>query len=125
MNFDDKYTKESEEAFQKHLKEVRSIPPETYKIIEENLIIVVAQVEKLKSIPNKSPEDLLLLAKFETRVKDITQKLNDIKLILDVSIYRHSLAYFENVKKLAKEGDKEAEKIYNELKIYVEKFDPN
>ena len=61
----------------------------------------------------------------EVKLKEFVQKLGDMKLILGVSLYRQSLAYYEHVKKLAKEGNKEAERIYNDLKIHVEKFDLN
>jgi len=125
MNFDDKYTKDSEETFQKYLKEVRSFTPENYKIIEENLIIITEYVERIRNIPDKSPEDLEQIISLEVQLKGFVQKIDDMKLILSVSLYRQSLAYYEHVKKLAKEGNKEAEKIYNDLRIHVEKFDPN
>lgn len=66
---------------------------------------------KLKGLVN----DLLVLK----------TQIEDMQLILGESIYRQSLAYFENVKRLAKEGDKKAEEIYNDLKQYFEKFDSN
>ncbi len=66
---------------------------------------------KLKGLVN----DLLVLK----------TQIEDMQLILGESIYRQFLAYFENVKRLAKEGDKKAEEIYNDLKQYFEKFDSN
>jgi len=48
-----------------------------------------------------------------------------MELNLGESLNRKSIAYYEYVKKLAKEGDKEAEKIYLDLKTYYEKFDCN
>lgn len=125
MNFDDKYTKESEETFQKYLKEVRSIPPEAFKEIKKSQLVILEFLEKLKNKPDKSQEDFDLIAQLHEGLKELLQKMEDIKLILDISLYRQSLAFYENVKKLAKEGDKEAERIYNELKIHIEKFDAN
>ncbi len=46
-----------------------------------------------------------------------------MQLILNESILRKSLANFEHVKKLSKEGNEKARKIYDYLKIYFEKFD--
>lgn len=125
MNFDDKFTKEFEEKFQKNLQAIRSIPPDAYQLIEENLKVISEFLEQLRKKPDKTPEDLELLASLQIKMKELFQTFRDMQLILGESLYRKSLAFYEHVKKLAKEGDKEAEKIYNDLKIYVEKFDPN
>lgn len=125
MNFDDKFTKDFEEKFQKNLQAIRSIPPDAYQLIEENLKVISEFLEQLKNQPEKTPEDFELLASFQIKMKELSQTFQDMQLILGESLYRKSLAFYEHVKKLAKEGDKEAEKIYNDLKIYVEKFDPN
>lgn len=125
MNFDDKFTKEFEEKFQKNLQAIRSIPPDAYQLIEENLKVISEFLEQLRKKPDKTPEDLELLASLQIKMKELFQTFQDMQLILGESLYRKSLAFYEHVKKLAKEGDKEAEKIYNDLKIYVEKFDPN
>ncbi len=125
MNFDDKFTKDFEEKFQKNLKAIREIPPEAHQIIEQNLLIVSGFLEDLKNKEDKTPEDFELLASFNLQLKEILQQMEDMKLILGESLYRQSRAYFENVKKLAKEGNKEAERIYNNLKTDFEKFDSN
>lgn len=125
MNFDDKFTKQFEEKFQKNLEAIRSIPPETHQIIEDNLKIIYEFIEKLKSKPDKSPEDFELLASLHIKLKELYQSFEDMKLILGESLYRKSVAFYEHVKKLAKDGDKEAEKVYNNLKTNFEKFDAN
>ncbi|WP_262148578.1 hypothetical protein [Chryseobacterium foetidum] len=125
MNFDDKFSKDFEEQFQKHLQAVRGISPEDFEKIKQNLQIVFKLLEKFKNKPDKTPEDLEQLAAITSRLKPLLQNIEDINLILGESLNRQSIAYYENVKKLAKEGDKEAEKIYLDLKMYFEKFDPN
>jgi len=45
-----------------------------------------------------------------------------MQLILN-KVLRKSLASFQHVKKLSKEGNEKARKIYDYLKIYFEKFD--
>lgn len=125
MNFDDKFTKDFEEQFQKHLQAVRAISPEDFEKIKQNLQIVFKVLEDFKNKPDKTPEDFEQLAAITSRLKPLLQNIEDINLILGESLNRQSIAYYENVKKLAKEGDKEAEKIYLDLKIYFEKFDPN
>lgn len=125
MNFDDKFTKDFEEKFQKHLQAVRAISPKAFEQIKVKLQIVFEFLEDFKNKPNKTPEDFENLAAITSRLKPLLQDFSDMKLVLGESLTRQSTAYFENVKKLAKEGDKEAEKIYLDLKPYFEKFDPN
>lgn len=125
MNFDDKFTKDFEEKFQKHLQAVRGISPEAFDQIKEKLQIVFELLEDFNNKPNKTPEDFKQLADINTRLKPILQDFADMELVLGEILTRQSIAYYENVKKLAKEGDKEAEKIYLDLKLYFEKFDPN
>jgi len=125
MNFDDKFTKDFEEKFQKNLEAIRSITPEAHQRLKESLKVISEFLEQLKNQPDKTPEDFELLASLQIKMKELSQTFQDMQLILSESLYRKSLAFYEHVKKLAKEGDKEAEKIYNDLKIYVEKFDSN
>jgi hypothetical protein len=125
MNFDDKFTKELEEKFEKNLEAIRGMPPEAYQQINESLNVISEFVDTLKNNPEKTSADLELLASLQIKLKLLSATFSDMQLILGESIYRKSLAFYEHVKKLAKEGDKEAEKIYNNLKIHFEKFDVN
>lgn len=125
MNFDDKFTKDFEEKFQKQLQAVRGISPEDFEKIKQNLQIVFELLDDFKNKPNKTPEDFEKVAAISSRLKPLLQNFKDMELILGESLNRQSIAYYENVKKLAKEGDKEAEKIYLDLKTYFEKFDAN
>ncbi len=125
MNYDDKFTKQFEDKFQKNLKLIRSMPPEVLVTVKENLLIIGEAIDEIKANPNKSDEDLRMLKEFKNSICALNQQLEDIHLILSESMYRQSLAYFENVKRLAKAGDKKAEEIYNDLKEYFERFDSN
>lgn len=125
MNFDDPFTRDSEEKFQKNLESVRGASPEAFEKIEQNLRLVFEFLEDLKNKPDKTPQDFDNLKTVSSGLKPLSQKLSDMKLILDESLYRKSKAYYEHVKKLAKEGNKEAEKIYLDLKDDFESFDPN
>ncbi|MDP9956748.1 hypothetical protein J2X97_002407 [Epilithonimonas hungarica] len=125
MNFDDKFTKQFEEKLEKNLKLIRSMPPEVLLTVKENLLNIDSAIEQIKSNPNKSDEDLKILKDLENDLPALKQQIEDMQLILMESLYRKSLVYFENVKRLAKEGNKEAEKIYNDLRIHIEKFDVN
>lgn len=125
MNFDDKFTKESEEKFLKYLKQIRKINPDDLKTAEEQLLSLSDLLNEIQSKPDKTPDDIELLANLGLQLKEISQHLDDIKMILDVTLSRKARAFYENVKKLAKEGDKNAEKIYNDLKEDFEKFDVN
>ncbi|WP_379968675.1 hypothetical protein [Epilithonimonas sp. UC225_85] len=125
MNFDDKFTKEFEEKFQKNLKGIRSMTPEEHQKIKESLEVIYEFAYNLKNKPDKSPEELEMLAGITIKLEKLSQTFRDMQLILGESLYRQSLAFYEHVKKLAKEGNKEAEIVYNDLKIHVEKFDPN
>lgn len=125
MNFDDKFRKDYEEQFQKQLQAIRGIPSEDFEKIKQSLLFVCKVLEDFKNKPNKTPEDFEQLDAIISRLTPLLQNIEDINLILGESLNRQSIAYYENVKKLAKEGNKEAEKIYLDLKNYFEKFDPN
>ena len=49
MNFDDKFTKDFEEKFQKHLQTIRGISPESFEKIKQNLQFVLQFLEDLKT----------------------------------------------------------------------------
>lgn len=125
MNYDDNFTKQFEDKFQKNLKLIRNMPPEVLVTVKENLLILGEAINEIKANPNKSDDDLKMLKEFKNSICALNQQLEDIHLILSESMYRQSLAYFENVKRLAKAGDKKAEEIYNDLKEYFERFDSN
>ncbi|SHK05535.1 hypothetical protein [Epilithonimonas mollis] len=107
------------------MKQVRKINPDDLKTAEEQLLSLSDLLNEIKSKPDKTPDDIELLANLGLQLKEISQHLDDIKMILDVTLSRKARAFYENVKKLAKEGDKNAEKIYNDLKEDFEKFDVN
>ena len=125
MNYDDKFTKQFEDKFQKNLELIRSMPPEVLVTVKENLLIIGEAIDEIKANPNKSDEDMEMLKTLKNDLLTLKTQIEDMQLILGESIYRQSLAYFENVKRLAKEGDKKAEEIYNDLKQHFEKFDSN
>ena len=125
MNYDDKFTREFEEKFQKSLKKIRNFSREDRQKMEEDIKMLNNFVEELIDKPDKSPDEIELLAKLQLELPKLIQILEDHQLILDESLYRKSRAQYEYLKKLAKEGNKEAEKLYLELKPYVEKFDVN
>ena len=125
MNYDDNFTKQFEDKFQKNLKLIRNMPPEVLVTVKENLLIIGEAINEIKANPNKSDEDLKMLKEFKNSICALNQQLEDMHLILSESMYRQSLDYFENVKRLAKSGDKKAEEIYNDLKGYFERFDSN
>ena len=125
MNFDDEFTRDFEEKFQKNLAQIRKIGEKEMLIIKENISIVSEFLEDFKKMPEKSPEDIEFAAKITIDFLALTQKLEDAKLILDESLNRKARAYFEHVKKLALEGNEEAKKIYDDLKIHFNRFDVN
>ena len=125
MNFDDEFTRDFEEKFQKNLAQIRKIGEKEMLIIKENISIVSEFLEDFKKMPEKSPEDIEFAAKITIDFLALTQKLEDAKLILDESLNRKARAYFEHVKKLALEGNEEAKKIYDDLKIHFNRFDAN
>jgi len=53
MNFDDKFTKDFEEKFQKNLQTIRGISPESFEMIKQNLQIVFEFLEDFKNKPDK------------------------------------------------------------------------
>ena len=110
MNFDDQYTKGFEETFQKYLKEIRSMKPENFEKIKEAFATVSKIVSEYEDMPEKSPEDLKFLSELEIKLKQFAQKIADMKLILDVSLHRQALAYYDNVKNWRRRETKRPEK---------------
>ncbi len=125
MNYDDKFTKGFEEKFQKTLAAVRAMKPEDYENIQENVGILNELLAGFLDKPNKTTEEIEFIAEIEQRMRGLLKKIADIKIILDENLYRKARAQYEYLKKLTKEGNKEAEKLYLELKPYIEKFDVN
>ena len=125
MNYDDKFTQDFEEKFQKNIKKIRNFSKEDQQKLEENIMFLSDIIKEIGDKPEKSPDDMELLAKLQLELPKLIQILEDQQLIIDESLYRKSRAQYEYLKKLAKEGNKEAEKLYLELKPYVEKFDVN
>lgn len=125
MNYDDKFTKGFEEKFQKNLAAVRAMKPEDYENIQKNVNILNELLGDFIDKPDKTPQEIEFVAEIKQRMMGLLEKIGDIQIILDENLYRKSRAQYEYLKKLAKEGNKEAEKLYLELKPYVEKFDVN
>ena len=125
MNFDDEFTRDFEEKFQKNLKKIRKIGDKEISSMEENILIVTELLEDFKKIPEKSPEDLEFVAQTNDDLLRLCQKLEDIMRIIRESLNRKGRAYFEHVKKLAEDGNEEAKKVYDELKIHFNRFDLN
>lgn len=125
MNFDDEFTRDFEEKFQKNLAEIRKISDEEMLAIKENIFKVTKFIEDFSKMPEKSPEDIEFVAKIAIDLLVLTQKLEDAKLILGESLNRKARAYYEHVKKLAEEGNEGAKKIYDDLKTHFNRFDAN
>ena len=125
MNFDDEFTKDFEEKFQKSLGQIRKIGHENILAVKENILKVTEFLEDFKKMPEKSPQDIEFVAKITADLLVLIQKLEDVKLILGENLNRKARAYYEHVKKLAGEGNEEAKKIYDDLKIDFDKFDTN
>jgi len=125
MNYDDELTKSFEEKFQHNLKLIREIPPEAVNTLKAEMLVIKDWLDEFKQNPNPSTEDLQLLAVMGEKFKTLHQKLEDMQLILGESLRRQAMAFYENVKRLAKEGDPEAEKIYQDLSKHFKNFDTN
>lgn len=125
MNYDDKFTRESEERFQDLLAKARQFPEKYQQIMEDYIVEADKFLKDFNSTSEKSAEDIEIFNRLEVFLPQMLQSIADMKMILDESLYRKSRAQYEYLKKLAKEGNKEAEKLYLELKPYVEKFDAN
>ena len=69
MNFDDKFTKDFEEKFQKNLQTVTGISPEDFEKIKHNLHIVFELLEDFKNKPNITPKDFEKVAAITSRLK--------------------------------------------------------
>ena len=125
MNFDDEFTRDFEEKFQKNLAQVRKISDEQILAIRESILTIIEFLEDFKKMREKSPEDIEFAAKVNAEFLIHMQKIEDINLIIGESLNRKARAYYEHVKKLAKEGNEEAKKIYDDLKIHFNRFEAN
>ncbi len=125
MNYDDEFTKSFEEKFQHHLKLIREMPPEVLNTLKAEMVVIKDWLDEFKKNPNPSAEDLQRMAFMGEKFKALHQKLEDIQLILGESLRRQAMDFYENVKRSAKEGDPEAEKIYQDLSKHIKNFDVN
>lgn len=125
MNYDDLFTRDSEKRFQDLLAKARKFPQEYQQIMEDYLLEADKFLKDFNAKSAKSSEDIEMFHRLTLFLPQIMQCIADMKLLLDESLYRKSRAYYENVKNLAKEGNKEAERIYLDLKSDFESFDLN
>jgi hypothetical protein len=118
MLYNDKETRETEKHFQEDLKTARSFAEdkEAQQKITESLAIIENLMLKLKDNPNKTPEDIELMNDLMKRLMPILEKIQHFKNVIGHNCLRFANAYYENVKKLAAEGNQEAKVIYENLK---------
>lgn len=81
-------------------------------------------------LEEKSLEDIAYLEEILPKMQFIQQQIQDMQLILDVSLSRQSNAFYHEVKRLAAEGNEEAKKVYENLKpsyeaMLSESMNPN
>ena len=78
MNFDDKFTKELEEKFEKNLEAIRGMPPEAYQQINESLNVISEFVDTLSKRPFKLK---IIIGDYWTNKIKITLRRKKIKRI--------------------------------------------
>jgi hypothetical protein len=124
MLYNDKETRETEKHFQEDLKTARSFAEdkEAQQRITESLVFLNDILTRLKEKPDKTPEDIELMNDLMKRLKPILEKIQHFKNVVDHNRLRFANANYENVKKLAAEGNEEAKAIYEDLKPAYQKM---
>jgi hypothetical protein len=118
MLYNDKETRENEKHFQEDLKTARSFAEdkEAQQKITESLAIIENMLLKLKDKPDKTQEEIELMNDLTKKLVPILDTIQHFKNVIGHNLVRFSNAYYENVKKLAAEGNEEAKAIYEDLK---------
>ena len=88
MLYNDKETKEQEERFQEHLAKTREFMKSHQDELEKQLNIILEILEPLLEVEDKSPEELAFLDEILPKIQAIQQQIQDMQLILDISLTR-------------------------------------
>jgi hemerythrin-like domain-containing protein len=117
MIYDDEETRKLSIKKAEILKEVQTkLTPENIEKIKESVSKMAQALKDLKDKPHRTPEDEELFSLMLEEMPKIHETLGIYETLLMEGGYLHSLAFFEEVKKMAEEGDEEAMKIYLDLK---------
>lgn len=117
MAFDDEETQKAEERFQELLNSVRAFAKENQDSLKNNLTILLEAVERLTSKKELTKNEMEMLADIRKGMPVVIEQLRIMQGILQENLFRKSAMYYEHVKKLALEGNEDARKIYEDLKI--------
>lgn len=86
------------------------------KKIQKHLPLLADLVNTLTQKKRRSPEEEEQLKETTALIIKLKQYVEDARLVLNDKLYRQTVAFYFHVKNLAEQGDKEAEKLYHELK---------
>ena len=122
MLYNDEQARQSEERFQQHLHAARTVNKKELEIIVRNIKDIEDIIQKLNAIPEKTPGDIEIVNSLLLSLKPLLQKMQDLNNVLAESCLRQANAYYENVKQLAKEGNEDAKKVYEELSVFYKEM---
>lgn len=117
MFYNDDATRKSEERFRELLEEARNLSESNLQKVKDALITLTPYVNKLSAIKNPTPEEKEMLYTLQDGLKKLTEELDIRRSILFEHLYRQSITYYNHIKKLAAEGNEDARKIYEDLKV--------
>jgi hypothetical protein len=115
MLYDDDKAKEHAADFKQRLAEARRFIRDDVPELAVEVRTMIAEAKAIMDKPEKTPEDIAMLAEAEAAIKNQLLMMQEIKAVLEESFTSQGMAYYEHVKKLAAEGDREAQKILTDL----------
>jgi uncharacterized lipoprotein YehR (DUF1307 family) len=115
MLYDDDKAREQAADFKQRLEEARQFAANEAQKLAADMRLMMAEVEAIRQKPQKTFEDFEMLAELQLDLKTHLQRMMEAKAIIGESLTGQSTAYYNHIKKLAAEGNEEAQKILADL----------
>ncbi len=115
MLYDDDKARDAAADFKQQLDKARQFAADEAPKISATMKAMMAELEVIMQKPQKTPEDIAMLEEMETVLKTQLKRMMDAKAIIGESLTGQSTAFYNQIKKLAAEGNEEAQKIMADL----------
>ena len=117
MNYDDELIRQKEEEMANKLQAIRDWCEQTnFAELNEMLTGFTNYLAELSQLENPTQEEQKELIEGYHMIKKLLAAISADKALMEESLIRRSILYYQEVKKLAEAGDSHAQKVYEDLK---------
>lgn len=114
--YDDFDMKKSAEDYAQRVKMLDKFKQEDLAKVVHQTEVLLPYSERLAALPERNEEEEKLLTDLLTTLKKTHKATLAVRMVLEERLLIKSLVYYDHIKKLATEGNAEAQKIFEDLK---------